>query len=455
MKIEVNIENQLEEIWAKIGFTEEEAENQYQEINEKVQELFRQVLKNNMHQMHLLEAEAQKTESKLAEKFRSYGVDETYTVNENIPLRQRISNANNRIDRLEKEMENQRKEYKILFDALTQSFNTLEIFERGDFATEGTNFSRAKIARMTELLSTMKEIIDKRNAEVDQICSELQVLHENLELGPVERPRTLGEEVLEEIRNKRTRLQNILAKNQGNRKALVKQIRKIERVLGNEPKEIDESEKCSRAYVNSLSEYLNELLGEKERRIPEFIEDAKSKLIELWGELHIPVPSSDDFPFAYSQNYVPRTLVALESEINRLENLKEHIAPLLKLCYEREEILAEYNRLNALTNRTNRLTTRKYSMATALVAEERSRKQCAIDLPRINNRLVPLLEDYQSTFGEPFLWDGQELLEVVLEQIEEDRETKALLQSRTARRKSPNKSKIVKSPTSLSPRSQK
>ena len=156
MKIEVNIENQLEEIWAKIGMTDDEIEREYDDLNEKVQALFRELLKKHLHEVHELTREAEKIEADLAQRYRNYGVEESIIVNEREPLRIRISRANERIESLEKEMETQKKEFHILYENLTKAFNTLEVKERGDFQEEGENFSRAKINRMTELLSTMK-----------------------------------------------------------------------------------------------------------------------------------------------------------------------------------------------------------------------------------------------------------------------------------------------------------
>lgn len=458
MKIEVNIESQLQELWSMIGLSEEEIEKEYENINDRIQELFRLILKENINKVRDLAQEAESKENQLAEALRCYGLEGVYHVNNQLPLKKRVENANEALSSIQGQMESQRKEFKYLYGILTENFDTLEIKpeDRGDFAEEGNNYSKAKIGRMTELLVTMKEIIPKRKAEMDDLCSKLSTYHQELDLPAFEPPKKLGDPTFKSLKKERNQLEGKLNQIQNDRKTLLKEIRVAESVLKIQPREVDENQICTQSELNSLRQYREELLKEKENRIPEFIDDAKLRLRALWNELHIIPPSRESFPFIYSEVANHRTLTALQAEIERLDSMKENIEPMLNLCNQRDAIIKESNRLNLLSNRSDRLTSRKSEMATSLIAEEKSRKQVSVDLPRINRQLEPMLIDFQDTYGEQFLWDGEVLIDAVRQQIQDYEDEKSLYESKQQRRNSPSKSKITRTPNStFSPRTPK
>jgi protein regulator of cytokinesis 1 len=193
--------------------------------------------------------------------------------------------------------------------------------------------------------------------------------------------------------------------------------------------------------LQRLNARVSELERDKESHVPEFIETMKKELLSLWGELHIPVPSATDFPFVHNSPATKRTLVALEAEVHRLQNLREHIAPMLDLIAVREEIISQYEKANTAAVDPNRLTSRRGKTAGFLVDEERIRKRYSAELPKVHAKLVPMLEEYEETFGEPFMWDGEVLLDSVQEMRK--REEVSLVQSRVkqSRKQSPTKTK--------------
>jgi protein regulator of cytokinesis 1 len=194
---------------------------------------------------------------------------------------------------------------------------------------------------------------------------------------------------------------------------LTKAIQWLEKVIKARTLTSDNFRNYGDDQVQRLKSRLAELEMEKETHIPEFIETMKKELLALWGELHIPVPPAADFPFVYNSPATKRTLVALESEVHRLQNLREHIAPMLDLIAIREDIISQYEKVTAVSVDPNRLTSRRGKNAGFLVEEERIRKRYSAELPKVHARLVPMLEEYEEMFGEPFLWDGEALLDAV------------------------------------------
>ena len=52
--------------------------------------------------------------------------------------------------------------------------------------------------------------------------------------------------------------------------------------------------------------------------------------------------------------------------------------------------------------------------------EERVRRRYANELPKIHEQMVGMLEDYEETYGEPFMWNGVNLLEEIREMQEKE-----------------------------------
>jgi hypothetical protein len=127
------------------------------------------------------------------------------------------------------------------------------------------------------------------------------------------------------------------------------------------------------------------------------------------------VPSAAEFPFAYSAPATKRTLVALESEVHRLQNLKEQLAPIVALVAIRDQILADHETLLSNDGNSGRLTSRKARSASLVLEEARIRRRYAQKLPKVHAKLIPMLEEYEEAFGEPFRWDGEILLDAVRE----------------------------------------
>jgi protein regulator of cytokinesis 1 len=119
----------------------------------------------------------------------------------------------------------------------------------------------------------------------------------------------------------------------------------------------------------------------------------------------------------------------------------------------RDEILCQYERLNATSIDPNRLTSRRGKAASFLMEEGRIRKRYSAELPKIHARLIPMLEEYEETFGEPFLWDGKPLLDAVAEMHR--REEASVIQARLkqqTKRASPGRSRPPRGANALSQR---
>lgn len=119
---------------------------------------------------------------------------------------------------------------------------------------------------------------------------------------------------------------------------------------------------------------------------------------------------SDEHPDEPSQESL---LEAMGSELERLRSLEEQAAPILRMLARRDELLKEKAALEAPD--PSRLTSRR--APGRLLREERLRRACALELPRLTERLIQALRAWEAAPGStPFLVDGASLLR----QLEDD-----------------------------------
>ena len=432
MKIEINIEAQLEEIWRDIGLKSSEIEQEYQNLNEKVQELFKQFLKENYQKRQALIQEIQDMEAQIVDLQVKFSLPQQEQKQyENLPLSERVRSLNLQLKTLQAATASQKREFESIYGELTRCFEILEIDDRGDFQELGNDYSREKIERMVIFLEKMKEDIAERLPEMQKLFLELQELRASLKMDPMDETDKLGDQTFDYFESERARLIQTKEKNYRKCQKLYVEINRLEKVLG-KPLTEPNFDDISNYKVTQLKNKLYQLDNDKETRTPEYINDLKLSLLQLWKELHMKVPSKAAFPYYYSTKLNKRTLIALENEVLRLTTIKQQIAPTLELIKDRQNIISEYEKMNSEQGNSKRLTNRKGGAAMALLEEERIRKQYSYKLPKIHEQLIPQLEEYKENYGEPLLWDGEDLLETIKEmhkkEIKIERKAKTLTQ---------------------------
>ncbi|OHS93542.1 hypothetical protein TRFO_11759 [Tritrichomonas foetus] len=415
MKIEINIEAQLEEIWRDIGLKSSDVEHEYQLLNEKVQELFREFLRENYLRRQALLQELEDTENEIVDLQIKFGLSQSEQEQyQSLPLIERVKSLSLQLKTLHAATAHQRREYENLYKQLTNCFDILEIEERGDFSELGSDYTREKIDRMTQFLDKMNQDIEERKPEMHKLFSEIQELRASLKLDPLDDTGKLGDQTFDTLETEREKLIQTKEKNYRKCQKLYVEINRLEKVLGRDISEPDFSD-ISDYQITQLKNQLYQLDNDKETRTPEYINDLKVSLLQLWKELHIKVPAKAAFPYYYSTKLNKRTLIALENEVLRLTTIKQQLEPTLVLINDRQKILSEFERLQAEEGNSKRLTNRKGGAAMALLEEERIRKQYNYKLPKIHEQLIPQLQEYKDNYGEPLLWDGEDLLEIVTE----------------------------------------
>ena len=403
-----------------MGIDDDQIEQFYEELNQRVQDLFKAFLKENFEKIQELTRQAEAAESELRHQIERFNLDDGPSVDESLPLLTRIEAAKTKLKEREKETKAQKDEYLATFAELKECFDVLETKDRGEFAEPGKDFGWEKIDRMTEKVKKLKIEIERRRPKMDEICDEINELRVMLGMDEIDPREKLSDREFKEAEEERDELRQRVQKNKEEIMKLAKDVRWLERALKMKQSATEGITAVSDETIRMLKARLAQLEKEKDDHVPELIDAMRKELLSLWADMHVPVPSATEFPFVYKGPNNKRTLVALESEVLRLENLKQHISPMLDLIAAREEILAQYKQLSTAQNDPSRLTSRRGKAASVIVEEDRIRKRYNVELPKINAKLLEQLQDYEETFGERFLWDGQDLLEAIAQAQKRD-----------------------------------
>ena len=409
MKIEVNIEEQLEQIWNEIGLSGQEIEDNYTELNQRVQNLFMEYLREQLKRRKHLLAEVEAKETEVEQIVHQFALKGTKPLDKSLSLKQRLRESQLREVKLKAETAKQREAIESLYEKLVACFEILEVEDRGDYETLGTDFSDRRKQHMTAFLDRMQEDIDERRPQKQELLSEIHKLQDILHVPVEEDDGKLGDQTFDRLEAEKVSLASRIEKNKKKIRRLYKHIQQLEAALHGRITTQPDYDNISDYKVTQLHNKLKQLDGEKEVKTPEYIGYLKRRLLELWKEMHMKVPTKSQCPHAYSEEPNKRTLLALENEVFRLEALKTQIDPMLRLLEEREQVLKEYED----TERESQMLRMSRASKPSMRDAEKARRQYLTRLPKINKELIAKLEQYQRDYGEPLIWDGEDLLQTI------------------------------------------
>ena len=392
MKIEVNIEPQLEELWNIIGLSKREMQSELRDVKVSILQHFQKIVNDWRARVDDLTNKVEEVEEELITFHRNCGSKEKLRINMNNTLNDRYDYAMTKLTDLKKRSARNIENYDLLYDALTKLFDILEIENRGTFAEKGTKFTPERIAQTAELVDKMKEVVDERSPLMDALYDEVKDLHYKLRMKPVKKPKQLSDRVFQSMEADKNTCQDLYKSLYNTKRMTIRQIRKFEKVAEQEPVLLDETECVDQKEVDHLLEMLEKFEHEKDAHLPEFIKHTKDEIESLWKELHIFPPDENQFPEFYNGEDTIETLDRLEFEVENLDKYRDETEVLRKLCQQRNKIIDD--------------SRKKPSKTVSFQQVLANNKRLAEDLPILNQKLEEACKQYEETHGKPFLWDN-------------------------------------------------
>jgi exonuclease VII large subunit len=199
MKIDLQLELQLESIWRSIGLSSSEIEAHYEDLKQRVTDVVAAFLREHSTVHASLTQEAQAAEDAVHVHMQRFRIDEPDDLDNSASLRLRIQKAKSRLDQLTEQTREQEEEFRSTFAGLVECFEVLEIEDRGEYAEEGSDFGYEKLDRMTELITTLKTDIANRVPRMKELCAEVDRIRKLLGLPEGQKPNTVGDVTFERL----------------------------------------------------------------------------------------------------------------------------------------------------------------------------------------------------------------------------------------------------------------
>jgi protein regulator of cytokinesis 1 len=188
---------------------------------------------------------------------------------------------------------------------------------------------------------------------------------------------------------------------------------------------------CGMRTINEFEDELARLNELKRQNLGLFVEDSRLKIQQLWDSLYFseeemleftPAFSGKSFLFLVQKRlltppdvYSDALLSAHESEITRLEALREQRAPTLDMIDKHRSLIKDRDDLASSSQDASRLMLRgqkgEKRDPTRLLREEKMRKRIAKELPKVEAQLQKILEAWEDEYGRPFLVHGERYLD--------------------------------------------
>jgi protein regulator of cytokinesis 1 len=236
-------------------------------------------------------------------------------------------------------------------------------------------------------------------------------------------PEQLGlhEEDLSRLRAKRDKLADEKKSREKRLKDLKMSVEALWEKLGVEESErksfLNRNRGCGVRQINEFEDELAKLNELKRQNLHVFVEDAREALQYLWDELFFSEDEMLEFTPAFSDVYSDALLEAHESEISRLEGLRDEREPVLKLIKEHRKLVHDRDQLAASSQDASRLMMRGQKGEKRdpgkLLREEKMRKKIAKDLPKVAADLAKFLAKWEDEYGRPFLVHGERYLDLL------------------------------------------
>jgi len=142
------------------------------------------------------------------------------------------------------------------------------------------------------------------------------------------------------------------------------------------------------------------------------IEDARTRLTELWDKLHVSKEERLNFCAFTSEAYTEALLKAHEEIIEKNEKLLSSLEPILQLIQKREAFLKLKANFEKNTSDPKRLLSKGRDPG-QLLREEKERKIFENKLPLIEEEIVRRLSDWEKASNKVFTYEGQSYLKML------------------------------------------
>ncbi|XP_017888273.1 protein regulator of cytokinesis 1-like [Ceratina calcarata] len=190
----------------------------------------------------------------------------------------------------------------------------------------------------------------------------------------------------------------------------------------------------SLATVNALTAELDRCKEKRRENVAKYVSQVRSELVKLWDLCKFSEEQRRRFVHFHSHTYTDDLLTLHELELKRMQDFYEASKPIFDCLQERENLWSKMRELRQRATNPDRF----YNRGGQLLMEEKERKKIQKKLPKIEDDLRALINDYETVHGEVFTINGMSVNELIQESWENFNEEKETIKK--ARKEAKDKS---------------
>jgi len=305
-----------------------------------------------------------------------------------VPTTTEIEGLKDHITSMEEEIFTRLEQFLGLKDAILRLYSELGSEPRTEFerevACEETDrfvLSDSNLAQVSSVLKQLKEMVRRNQMVVVEAVERMAYLYEILELDDQDKVQ-------------------FLAENQGH----------------------------SQAVIVRIQDEVSRLEGIKRANTEKFVNNLRTQLHCLWDKCFYSIEQRNSFSPLHSVEFSEEILEAHEAEVLRLKKYLDDNQELFAKVSKRQEVWKRYMDLESRAKDPTRLMN---SRGNSLLEEERERKSVNRALPRVEEELQVLIDEWERRHDCPFLIEGVSFIAFIAQQKEDH--ANQLLEEKLAR----------------------
>jgi len=245
---------------------------------------------------------------------------------------------------------------------------------------------------------------------------------------------TLSASNLTEVGNIQRMLQNQVKANQKQHLAMVEKIESLYERL-----RLDMSEKYKflslhqghgKSVLSEMRLEIDRLEEIKKANLEQFINNLRNELHAIWDECFYSPDQREDFQALHSIDFTEELLEEHEAELNKMKEYLAQNKDLFVRVAQRQEVWSKFMELERRAKDPTRLMN---SRGNQLLLEEKERNKVNKQLPRIEQELHDLIDEWEKDHGKEFRVNGKSFAAFIEHQKEEH--IRALEMEKMAREK--------------------
>ena len=430
----IKLPDDVYKFWDELGVCHDQRKVDIDKMKKEFSEIVTNYMSSLEQKCKTTRSEIEQIQESQRKAMRAFGISEeevkqTLAEIQPVNLLQQLTSCKASYETFKNMCADRIKKLENLVHHSNQLFDSLGISdeERGEFKEVGdSDYSRERLDRFKNKIDELQKELDTRQKKISDYRKEIKELQKEICLN-------LTEEETNTINS--TIYSNDMIKNTED---LVKKLNdvKTERIaklnqlavtmthlwdLLEIPEEerkafLDKHSTLSDEVFSSCEEEIHHLEELRYEKLPLLIQKQMEELQNLYDTLHITVEGRmiiDENKM--KGNEAVEQFEKLENEIVRLKTLVVELHPILTIIQEIEEIERNFEEVQR-EHDPKSYTSRDRSCALQLMKEEKARRRHKVMIPKLNKKLLVLLEKYKQEKGQDFEWDGRPYIEKIAEQ---------------------------------------